>query len=533
MSSTFMGLETAKRALTAQQHALQTTGHNIANANTPGFTRQRVDLQQSDAFSKAGMNQPSTPGQMGTGVDSNTVARIRDQYLDVQYRGENAKLGYWETKNENLSRMEDLMNEPTDEGVANAMDEFWKSLQDLSANPEDSGARSVVRQRGEAMVDTFSYISNSLQANKTDLDAQIDNETGQFNSLLSQISSVNEQIAGVEPHGKVPNDLYDERDRLIDELSSMATLEVKRNPSGGNANSNAEGTVDIFMTSDTGERLQKLVDGNALAYQEVSVEKSAGRDGHVETASFEWANGKAGTNITNPSDSANAFMQSSGSMQGLHEAYGYMDEASGEVEGLYTDMLDSIDTMVTTFANALNETHREGWTMNDVEAGTKGAGVDFFSFDPAVLENKGAASALRVSEDVKADLNNIAAATESENGTGYAGNGSNALNLANVKDADLNFGENGENSTSVQRFYQGVIGQMAVDASEANQKTNITQSLTSSADERRMSVSGVSMDEEMANMIQFQHAYNAASRSVTTFDEMLDRIINNMGLVGR
>ena len=124
MSSTFMGLETAKRALTAQQHALQTTGHNIANANTPGFTRQRVDLQQSDAFSKAGMNQPSTPGQMGTGVDSNTVARIRDQYLDVQYRGENAKLGYWETKNENLSRMEDLMNEPTDEGVANAMDEL-------------------------------------------------------------------------------------------------------------------------------------------------------------------------------------------------------------------------------------------------------------------------------------------------------------------------------------------------------------------------------------------------------------------------
>ncbi|MDY0408918.1 flagellar basal body protein [Virgibacillus soli] len=145
--STFHGLEMAKQALFTQQTALYTTGHNIANSNTKGYTRQRVNFETQGAYPSPGLNRPQMPGQIGTGVKAGTIERIRDKFLDQQYRTEHTKAGYWQTTSEALGRMESILNEPSDSGLAKTFDKFWDSLQDLANNPDNSGARSVVARR--------------------------------------------------------------------------------------------------------------------------------------------------------------------------------------------------------------------------------------------------------------------------------------------------------------------------------------------------------------------------------------------------
>ena len=256
MVSTFHGLEVAKRGLTAQQTALYTTGHNVANANTPGYTRQRVNLEQTSPFPSPSINRPQMPGQLGTGVQAGSVERVRDSFIDDQFRGENNKLGYWSTRSQALSSMEIIMNEPTEQGLANTLDQFWQSLQDLSVTPQDSGTRSVVRQRGMAVADTFNYLTDSLLAVQKDYKSEIDVTQKAINSIIKQINDVNQQIGAVEVHGNLPNDLYDKRDLLLDDLSTYVNINVDPQNSGGLSSSIAEGKYDVYLADQNGNILR-------------------------------------------------------------------------------------------------------------------------------------------------------------------------------------------------------------------------------------------------------------------------------------
>lgn len=535
MYSTFHGLETAKRAMTAQQSALQTTGHNIANANTPGYTRQRVTMEAAQAFPKAAMNAPMIAGQMGTGVHTPFVERIREQYLDVQYRTETSKTEYWSTHASAMERMEDIMNEPSEHGLANAVTQFWEAAQDLSVQPEDAGARSVMRQRGESLAETFRYIGDSLQANKLDVRTELDITEKNVNSLLSRINEVNTQIGKVEPHGQIPNDLYDVRDNLVDQLSGMLSIEVVRNEGGANAMASAEGKMNIYATDGEGGRLFTLVDGLAGAFKQMAITTNPDQQHEpIDGLAFTWANGKAGTEPENAADpGAVSVLNSDGKLKALVETYGYVDPETNQAAGTYPDMMNDLDVMAETFMNAFNEVHQAGWNLQDIDNKEKGADIPFFTIQES-RAGLGAARSISLSAEIKGNLDLIAAASPTANGDGeiaFSGDGSNARALAALKDVRLGFGD-GPNTT-IQSFYQGVIGEMAVKISEAGQKASTSDSLRTSADNRRMQVSSVSLDEEMVNMIQFQHAYNAAARNITAVDEMLDRIINNMGLVGR
>lgn len=551
MLSTFHGLETSRRALSTAQSALQTTGHNIANANTPGYSRQRVNFTQTEAFPNPGFNQPGIPGQLGTGVKAGEIQRVREAFLDMQFRAENNKSAYWDSRDTSLTKMEDIMNEPTEDGLANTMDRFWQSLQDLSVNPEDSGARSVVRQRGIAIADTFNYTYDSLEAIQRDHKAQIGVQEKQVNSLLTQIDNLNKQISSVEPHGMLPNDLYDKRDQMVDELSQYMNIKIDRVPSGGQAKDMADGKYTISLLGQNGRETGiKLIDGESLTKNQIEVDFE-GKYGSVNGITF---NNKDLVDLTDSgyssvgndnkvTISSNDFLKTSGSLSGVIEAYGYdtsevtVDE--GEVEGLYPEMMANLDQMVATFANEFNDMHSKGISLSEINGDIADdfEGFDFFSYSNDEITGgniQGAAKHLKVHDDILDSLDNIAAAENiSEDGgrLGFAGDGANALSLANVKDEDLDFG--GDTTTNVQSFYQGVIGQMAVDTNEAGRMVRNTSSLRDSVQENRQSVSSVSLDEEMSNMIQFQHAYNAAARNLTAVDEMLDRIINNMGLVGR
>ncbi|MGM7683397.1 flagellar hook-associated protein FlgK [Cytobacillus sp. Hm23] len=611
MTSTFHGLETARRGMTTQQSALYTVGHNIANANTPGYTRQRVNFVQTEPYPSAAINRPDMPGQIGTGVETGSVQRMRDGFLDVQYRNESSKLGYWDSRSQALQKMEDIMNEPSDTGLASIMDKFWQSWQDLAVNPSNSGARSVVKEQGILVADSFNYIADSLTAIRNDLKNELDITKKEINSLTSQINDLNRQIAEVEPHGYLPNDLYDERDRLIDQLSSYANIKVTTTPSGGQALDIAEGKVTITMVNDIGEPIGTLVDGkfdivNELDYTENNGFVNEITLGNPPTTTIEAAK-----------------LGEVGEFSSLIRSYGYMDGT--EEKGIYPEMIDKIDQMAFEFATELNRVHRAGWNITDINDGTH-TPVDFFEDlgnDPA-----GAASKLKLSSAIEASLDNIAAAGDKDgvvysgdfkgyaeeiNGTptgknftnirveinykgsgsrdnlnsytfeifdksvdpevsvgngelanlesetdiivdlseisddfqtdkleiiangigpvtGNLGDGSNALALAEVKNKTLTINND---TTTLQSFYEGIIGEMAVDAQGSERLAFNSAVLRDSVETNRLSVSAVSLDEEMTNMIQFQHAYNAAARMITLTDEILDKVINGMGTGGR
>ncbi|WP_082233353.1 flagellar hook-associated protein FlgK [Halobacillus massiliensis] len=512
MVSSFSGLETAKRGLFAQQSALYATGHNIANANTEGYTRQRVNFEQTSPFPPASRNRPEITGQIGSGVRIGAIERIRDNYLDVQYRSENNNAGYFEARASELSRLEEIMNEPLEDGLSKTMDRFWQALQDLSVNPEHSGARSVVVEQGKAVTDTFNYLSKTLINIQGDIAAEVDITTKTINSIAQQINSLNGQIASVEPHGPVPNDLYDQRDLLIDKLSSLVNINVTYESTPSSADALARGKVNISLVDAGGKELtSSLVNGadqsvNALSvtYNDRNLASTitlGGREMSVEEFTI---NGK---------------------LKGLIDTGGYV-KANGEDTGTYEKMLSDLDKLATGFAEKFNEVHRSGQSLRTISNG--GQPPAFFEITGKKNEAgiiKGLAGRIEVTDEIKEDIDHIAAASIAE-----AGNGNNAKLLAEVQHADDElFGE----KASMINYYESMIGSMAVEAQEAARMQGNTATLTSSVEQRRMSVSAVSLDEEMTNMIKFQHAYNASARNITTIDEMLDRIINQMGVVGR
>ncbi|WP_368492876.1 flagellar hook-associated protein FlgK [Geobacillus thermodenitrificans] len=528
MLSTFHGLEAARRAMMAQQAALYTTGHNIANANTEGYTRQRVQLEATTPFPTPGLNRPNIPGQMGTGVEAASVERVREYFLDIQYRGENSKLGYWEARADAVAKMEDIMNEPSDSGLAKTMDQFWQALQDLSTHPENEGARSVVRQRGLAVVETFHYLSNSLTQIRTDIGTQIGVTVTKINSILDQISKLNAQIAEIEPNGYLPNDLYDERDRLVDELSKFIDIQVEKHPVGGNALPAAEGTYDVYILN--GNEKVYLVQGRTASSISFPDGSDVDDDGVRETPP------DTGVGALDIGGTAVSFSTlPNGKLRGLIEGYGYYENgANGNVEGLYPEMLANLDKLAYTFGTLFNAVHEQGYGLNG------NTGLAFFS---GLDQVNGAAKTIALASDID-DLDNIAAATRDKE----SGNGNNAINLANVRSlllsnttVSLQDGISVDlaslglplTSGTIETNYQGWIGQLGVAGEQANRMKSNSETLRQSVEERRQSVSAVSLDEEMMNMIKFQHAYNAAARQITAIDEMLDKIINGMGVVGR
>ncbi len=508
MGSTFMGLETGRRALTTNQWALQSTGNNIANAGTEGFSRQRLVMGTTEQLSislGSGRN-----GQVGTGVRGEMIERIRDIMLDKQYRDEVTKVSYYGTKEAAFGRMEDIINEPSDTGLAKAFDGFWESLQTLSTNPQDSGARSVVRQKAETLAQTFNYMSKAINQVKSDLKSEIDVSTKKVNDLLQKINNINIEIHTVEPLGALPNALYDERDRYLDELAQYTDFEKVAvdaqdigNGKMGNALRNAEGRIDIELKMPDGTKI-KAVDAKAASA--VTLRFTENTDGIY--------NGLEVNGVAQTFDTTKGF--TTGRLSGLLEMYG--QERNGQAVGEYVKMESQLDEMAKTFADAFNAAH----ATNLKKDGTAGSNAFFTGAGGNIT-----AATISVGTDIKASLDNIATSTD-----GNIGDSQGALALAKMKTASITFTKS-NTTTTIGSFYQNVIGNMAVSTDQVARLGKSAAVLMESADQRRMSMSAVSIDEEMTMMIQYQHAYNAAARNITTVDEMLDKIINGMGLVGR
>lgn len=562
MSSTFMGLETSKRGINTQQSALYTVGHNIANANTLGYSRQRVNMETTMGFPGVGMNAPKIPGFLGTGVQAGSVQRIRDQFIDNQYRQETTKLGYWSSKANSVSQMEDILTEPSEYGLNKAFDNFYASLQDLSTHPESSSTRTVVEQRGEHLADSFNYINKQLTQIQSNLKNEINVETDNVNSILKQIAALNEQIGNIEPNGYLPNDLYDSRDQLIDQLSEYFNVTVEHTKSGGNALPIAEGSLNVFIKLNDGSKVQVVSKNNAATLTPNGYNKTStnadGTTNYTEGAFTKDEEFSPFTSFSVKLDGAETkisydkFDIGSGKMISLIHSYGYADKTAYDsstsswnstlpnvalgtniANGLYPDKLEKLDQLAAEFAKAFNNIHQQGYTLaekddsgNIIANSVKGE-VFFTDTDGNVADptkmNITAAN-IHVSSQIKNNLNLIAASTVS----GEEGNGKNAIELSNLKTKTLS----GLDNASAQTFYEGVVGELGVQGQQAIQMENTATTNQLAITNNRASVSSVSLDEEMTNMITFQKAYNASARMITAVDEMLDKIINGMGRVG-
>lgn len=466
-----------------------------------------------------GMQRSMTPGQLGTGVEFSSIMRIRESFLDAQYRNESQSNGSWSIQLDSLQKLETIINEPSDTGIRSILDKFWNSWQDLSENPESITARKLVRETAIALTDAFNQAGNQLDALTADLTENINVKVTQMNTLSSTITSLNAQIRRTEAFGDNANDLRDQRDLLVDQLSKIANISVQETSNG----------YQIRMGS------QVLVDGDNQTDVTVSgLEGSFGGDltggevyGMIRSRDHFVADYK---NQLNTLINGIAY----GEIEITLPAGAVLPEGTTLNGVTYNDPNRTLTSNLTVTVKGLNGLHQLGYTnQNPLQSGG-----DFFTSSnggPLTLNN------IKVSNEILADANNIGSSMRTHmDGTtekSVVGNKDLAMLIAQMNNTKINFASvSSTTSTSLgtaNDFFRSFVGQLGVQTEEAQRQANNSDIVVGQIDSRRQSVSGVSLDEEMADMIKFQHAYNAAARFMTAIDETLDKIINGMGVVGR
>ncbi|GIQ62840.1 flagellar hook-associated protein 1 [Paenibacillus cisolokensis] len=525
MRSTFMGLETSKRALLTQSTSLHTLGHNIANASTTGYTRQRVNVAATRPIEAFGMMRSNAPGQIGTGVQPVNIERIRDSYIDMQYRRENQRLGAWEVYDATLQSIEKIVNEPTDSGLSAVMGKFWNSLEVLNRDPSLLSARIDLIGTAVNLVETFKHMDTSFKTLASDIAANIDKKVAEANGYIANIAQLNDTIRRMEALGDNANDYRDQRDLLIDKLTSIVDVQYAET---------ADGMVNIVAAG------VQVVNGTEAA--ELTADNAAtATEGAL--AGYRWAQ----ADVAKVVDQLNAMVDTlvNGKVE-ITLANGYV--ASTDMTALNDVTLEDgtvipagqnipagsrIASEVRLEVNGFNGVHKLGYTLSDPAE----SGIAFFTTSDGsatfTMEN------IRVNPVVANDTSKIAAAGKYDvvNGSPVTikGNSDIALVLAGLRDKVFEYPADMTSLTSgtIDDYFRAFTGDLGTRASDAARNLHNQLNMVDAVEYRRQSVSGVSLDEELADMIRFQHAYNAAARNMTTVDEMLDRIINQMGLVGR
>lgn len=217
----------ARRAVNAFQTGLQTAGHNISNAKTEGYSRQRINLATTKPYTDPGISSPNSPGQVGTGVMISEITRVRDAFLDFQMRQEMSPLGYWSQIKRAYNTIETYVAEPSKKGMAASLDDFWASLQELNKNPDSTPVRESVVQQAKTFGTLLNQFVTSMDKFADQVNGDVKYNVDEVNTMLTKIAALNKTIAQVEASGQNPNDLYDERDLLVDKLSQKADITVK------------------------------------------------------------------------------------------------------------------------------------------------------------------------------------------------------------------------------------------------------------------------------------------------------------------
>ena len=623
MGSTFSGIELGKRSIMAHTDAITTAGHNISNANTEGYSRQRVQLKEFDPLYRPDLERPERPGMIGQGIDVQSVERVRDEMLDNRITESQHSESYWETRSNYYTMIEQIYNEPDDVSIRSNMDKFWQSWQELSVHPESQAARQAVVSRGDSLVDSITSKWENLMGVGNLLNSDIEATVRQVNDFANQIAAINGEIVRSRAIGDNPNDLLDRRDLLVDKLSKLANITTDRRDSdefmvhldgnilvqGNIARNFSLETVldnngyDKLVWSDTGDdayvsggKLGALIElrdsdirseiqslntmtmnfadlVNDVHRNAYGANNVTGLDFFTQRSFVENVNGNfdrdgdgqldhsyifrfTGTTKLNPQEQIGleGVMTLSGPDGNVKVAYHSTDtveavinrinDANGEVKA-YLDRNNNLVLKGTT-AQAIEN---PDFVIRHVEdsgffltgySGILGASGEAGAYDYAQADAVNAlngaqfavspvnnpAGYIQINRAIKNDVLSVAAAFRDNSGNINNGDGRAAVEIAAIRNTKVMIGH----ERTLDDYFADSVTNVGLKGEQAETNLNSHTAMMNDLRNLRDSISGVNIDEELADIIKFQHGYNAAAKFVTVWDSLLDTVINRLGV---
>jgi flagellar hook-associated protein 1 len=543
----FSLLGVAARGMSMAQTGMDLAGQNISNADDDGYSRKRMNLTPDYVNN-------TQYGQMGSGVDVVNIQRMRDTFIDTEIRNQNQEVGYYQQQSDTLTGIQNVFTEPSDTGIQTYLNQFFDSWQNLANNPSDLSARTTVQTDGQILTDAFHNLSTQLTNQRSSTNDKIQSDADQVNKLTKDIFNLNQEISSVEITGQNANDSRDKRDKDLKDLSNLIDIDV---------NENANGQVTVTSA------------GNILvspAYQQ---------DLETTTASRQLADGTTITNIgLQFADSKRVYNPQSGEIKSLFDS---RDIVIPQYQA-------NLDTLATSLVQKVNAQHEVGYTLNgysgvdffdtavtgasdiklsaavqsDVRNIAAGSGGQIDAFTepapfaltfgnaPAALTNR---NILYGSVQVKAGTTTLTEGVDyhidytngtiqllsagyngtplsvnyqySDGGSKGAGDNANAIAIAQLREqATMNNDVLGNPTVTFGDYYSSFVGKLGLSVNEASSNLDSRNTLIQQYQTQQDSIAGVSLDDEMTDIIKYQHIYAASARIVTTANAMLDSLIN-------
>ena len=545
-------------ALLTQQKAINVTGNNIANVNTPGYSRQRLKLETKPPLQ-------TSVGLMGNGVEPVSIERVYDRFLGVQINIENETLGRWEARKGGLELAEVIFDESGEFGLSQSLNEFWGAWQDLTNDPSGYNERVVLQAKSDVMTGTFNRIYADLERSQQGFDASIKGAVAEINRLAEHIAELNQKVMEFEASGYTANEYRDQRDMMLKELASLIDI-----------NSFEDATGQVMVSVGAGQTLVESNSSRTLATQTNGFGLNdiawIGPDGTAVDITDNISNGKLrGWLDTRDLDTRGYMRQLDILAEELMERVNSLHQAGYGLDGSTgNDFLTGIATASGNMDSLLTITAEPGGSGNInirlVGGGT--AGAETVTTDPVtgdiriaiedgvstggqiaaalqahaginsvVATAPGAAWNLSVGTNSTALVggssaenfrlnpavaNNLDLIAASSTSGGIPGNNGQAIAIANLQHALTMNG----NSSTFEDYYNSLVGKVGGDLQSANAYFNHQSDMVVQLENRRESISGVSLDEEMINLVKFQNAYDAAAKLISTADELLQTVLN-------
>ncbi|MDR2665810.1 MAG: flagellar hook-associated protein FlgK [Oscillospiraceae bacterium] len=530
---TFFGLEIAKTGLFISQKGLDVTAHNVANADTEGYTRQRLVNTAYEPYSVPTLLRPVDQALVGGGAHVMILDQIRDQFLDRQYRTESSTLAYWSARTEALTYVEGLFEGAETANLTESIEKFFAAL-NVSTTDAASGAfRTNLREAATTMVTDFNLMYGRLEQQQQGLDKTVQVLTENINDIARQIQDLNRTIFAYEIDNQPANDLRDKRNLLVDKLSEIVDIEYEEY---GSDPGKAFGGK--FKLTIGGYTLVDHVTVNALECRQEpnGVENSLLPSVNVPR----WA----GTTVD--------LVVKDGQMFATMEMRDNMtySSAAGDKPGV-PYFMEQLSNLARAIAQEINSVHKTGYTSENSPGGASVAGGNFFNvpIDSVTLSEDISlltAGNFQLDQDIIDSIYNIAASdarivtdptdpSYNTPGTTHEGNQANMIKLYDAitkKDIVVNTVPP-VTIGGLFDFMDSIVTDVAVTLNTSKGFESARSVQTLAVANQREAISGVSLDEEMTNLIKYQHAYGSASRVITAMDEALETLINKMGIVGR
>lgn len=622
--STFASIELGKKSLFVHKQATQAAGHNISNSSTEGYTRQRVNLDAFEPLYRPDLSRAETPGQIGQGVTIGSITRLRDELLDQRIVASADELGYWKTRDNYLSLLEQVYNEPEDISVRTGMDRFWESWQELSLYPESDAARQVIRTRSETLTDSIYHQYRALQEIRDMVHGDIEATVKQVNDLTGRIAALNGEIVKVKAMGDNPNDLMDKRDVLTEKLSELIDISVDKRDEdetyvihtagleivqgavhrtfGLQASIGNDNYADVVW-SDSGARaffesgklaslielrdvdirdeIRKLdtmtmnfvdlvndIHRNAMApngktgidffkeqyfINNLQGNFDADGDGQYDSS---YIFRITGTNTLDPREQIGlegvlTLSSGEGTVQVPYASTDMVSELIERINRSSAEVVAYLDQNSKLVLKGTTSLNREApdFVIRHIEdsgrflagySGVLAASGEAGAYDWAranavdVLgEAQFAVSPIahpsgwmEMNPVIKSDIQNIASGYRGHEGVAYPGDNRAALAIAAIRNTPVMVG----NLKTFDEFFADAVTETGLKGEQAEMMLKTQTAIVKELQDMRDSVSGVNIDEELSDMIKFQHGYNASARFISVVNEMLDTVINRMGV---